>query len=193
MIVLIDNYDSFTWNLVQYFGDLGRKVEVHRNDRITVVDVLAKKPEAVVISPGPGTPDDSGICPELIAAADVPVLGICLGHQAIGQVFGGKVTRGPEPVHGKVHHITHTGKGLFSGVINPCPVTRYHSLIVEKSGLPECLAIDAESEDGIIMALHHKDRPVYGVQFHPESIATENGHKMLANFLDLADNFTGAG
>ncbi len=188
MIVLIDNYDSFTFNLVQYFGDLGQEVAVYRNDRISVDEVINLKPDAVVISPGPGDPDHAGICLEMIARAtarSLPLLGVCLGHQALGQVFGGKVIRAPAPLHGKISSIYHNGNSLFKGLPSPFSATRYHSLIVERDTLPECLDITAETGDGLIMGLHHKERPVCGVQFHPESIATENGHNILKNFLNL--------
>lgn len=187
-LVLIDNYDSFTFNLVQYFGDLGWACDVHRNDRISVDEVLKLKPAGIVISPGPSDPDHAGICLDLIAAAgehDVPLLGVCLGHQAIGQAFGGNVIRGPKPMHGKISQITHQSKGVFAGLPSPYPVTRYHSLVVEKSSLPFCLEITAESDDGLIMGLEHKAKPIHGVQFHPESIATENGHDLLKNFVGL--------
>ncbi len=187
MIVLIDNYDSFTYNLVQYFGELGRKVDVYRNNKITVNEVKELKPEAIVISPGPSDPDHAGICLETIetaAEAGIPLLGVCLGHQAIGQAFGGKVIRAPVPLHGKVSKITHKGESVFRGMPDPFPATRYHSLIVERESLPESLEITAETEDGIIMGLAHREKPVHGVQFHPESIATKNGHTILENFLN---------
>jgi anthranilate synthase component II len=188
MLLLIDNYDSFTYNLVHYLGELGHISEIHRNDKISVADVMAKKPSAIVLSPGPCTPSEAGICLDLIriAAPTIPILGVCLGHQAIGQVFGGVVTRAPTPMHGKMSTLSSTGAGLFKGVPNRFEVTRYHSLIVERATLPECLAVTAESEDGLIMGLQHKTLPVHGVQFHPESIASEYGHALLANFLHLA-------
>lgn len=189
MFILIDNYDSFTWNLVQYFGELGVPTDVYRNDKISSDDVIAQKPDGIILSPGPGTPDESGICLELITKADnadIPLLGICLGHQSIGQIYGGVVKRGPEPVHGKCHRISHTGKGLFKNIADQPEVTRYHSLIVERDTLPDMLEVTAETEDGIIMGLMHKDKPIHGLQFHPESIATEHGHDLLKNFVDIA-------
>ena len=188
MLLLIDNYDSFTYNLVHVLGELGAACEVHRNDRITVADVLAAEPEAIVISPGPCTPSEAGICLELIAEAAprIPLLGVCLGHQSIGQAFGGKVIRAPEPMHGKLSTIRHKGMGLFEGLPDRFEVTRYHSLIVERASLPDALEVTAETADGIIMGLAHKRHPVHGVQFHPESIASEHGHDLIANFLRLA-------
>jgi anthranilate synthase component II len=188
MIVLIDNYDSFTFNLVHYLGDLGAAVRVHRNDRTTVKSVLAADPDAIVLSPGPCTPKEAGICLDLIAeaSADVPILGVCLGHQAIGHAFGGIVGRAPSPVHGKLSTIRHTGGSIFRGINAPFQATRYHSLIVERATLPDDLTITAETEDGLIMGLSHRELPVHGVQFHPESIASEHGHLMLKNFLDTA-------
>jgi anthranilate synthase component 2 len=188
MFLLIDNYDSFTYNLVHYLGELGAEVDVHRNDTITVDAALALKPQGIVISPGPCDPDRSGICLELIERASprIPILGVCLGHQAIGQAFGGRVVRAPVPMHGKVSAIYHKGTGVLRGLPNPFHATRYHSLIVERSSLPECLEVTAETKDGLIMGLAHRSLPVHGVQFHPESIATEHGHDMLRNFLELA-------
>ena len=188
MILLIDNYDSFTFNLVHYLGDVGARCEVRRNDSLTVAQALAMAPEAIVLSPGPCTPNEAGICLELIAAAAgrIPILGVCLGHQAIGQAFGGKVIRAPEPMHGKVSEVTHDGSGLFADVPSPVAVTRYHSLIVQRDTLPDCLAVTAESADGLIMGLAHRTLPIWGVQFHPESIASAHGHTMLANFLAMA-------
>jgi anthranilate synthase component 2 len=188
MLLLIDNYDSFTWNLVQYLGDLGTEVEVRRNDQISVDQALALRPKAVVISPGPCDPDKAGICLPLIGAVTgkIPLLGVCLGHQAIGQAFGGKVIRAPQPMHGKMDMIHHTGKGLFKDVPSPFKATRYHSLIVERESLPGCLEVTGETKDGLIMALQHQQHPIFGVQFHPESIASEHGHALLANFLALA-------
>ncbi len=186
MILLIDNYDSFTYNLVQYLGDLGADVVVHRNNKITVEESLALKPDGVVISPGPSDPDHAGICLSLIQACadhDIPLFGVCLGHQALGQVFGGKVIRAPEPLHGKVSSIHHKGKSVFKDLPTPFDATRYHSLIVERETLPDTLEITAETEDGLIMGLAHKTKPIHGVQFHPESIATQNGHAMLSTFL----------
>lgn len=189
MFLLIDNYDSFTYNLLHYLGDLGADVEVHRNDALTVDEALALAPEAIVISPGPGTPDDTGICQDLLraaAASKLPVFGVCLGHQTIGQIFGARVSRAPVPMHGKVDEIRHEGAGVFKGLPSPLTATRYHSLVVEKNGLPDCLAVTAETADGLIMGLSHIDLPIHGVQFHPESIATEIGHDLLANFIELA-------
>jgi anthranilate synthase component 2 len=188
MLILIDNYDSFTYNLVHFLGELGAPCEVIRNDKITADNVLKKKPKAIVLSPGPCTPNEAGICLDLIAKAGpkIPLLGVCLGHQAIGQVYGGNVIRAPEPMHGKLSTIRHTGKGVFKGLPERFEVTRYHSLIVERKSLPDCLEITAETADGIIMGLQHKSHPVHGVQFHPESIASEQGHALLANFLELA-------
>jgi anthranilate synthase component 2 len=188
MIVLIDNYDSFTFNLVQYFGDLGAPCEVFRNDKISVEDVLRLMPQGIVISPGPGNPDQAGICLDLIKSAgeqDIPLFGVCLGHQSIGQVFGGNVIRAPRPMHGKISEIRHTNTGIFKGLPSPFPVTRYHSLIVERATLPFCLNISAETDDGLIMALQHKTKPIHGVQFHPESIATAHGHDLIKNFIGL--------
>ena len=188
MLLLIDNYDSFTYNLVHYLGELGAVPEVVRNDRITVEAAIALKPQAIVLSPGPCTPNEAGICLDLIRAAGptIPVLGVCLGHQAIGQVYGGKVIRAPAPMHGKLSSIRSQGRGLFEGVTGRFEVTRYHSLIVERASLPDCLAITAETDDGIIMGLEHRTHLVHGVQFHPESIASEHGHDLLANFLKFA-------
>ncbi len=188
MIVLIDNYDSFTFNLFHYLGGLGAKVVVHRNDKISTADVLAAEPDAIVLSPGPCTPDDAGICLDLIAKAapNIPILGVCLGHQAIGQAFGGQVVRAPVPVHGKLSLIRHRGAGLFRGINGPFEATRYHSLVVDRASFPSVLSITAETEDGLVMGLAHNALPVHGVQFHPESIASQHGHLILKNFLDLA-------
>jgi anthranilate synthase component 2 len=188
MIILIDNYDSFTFNLVHYLGGLGAEVAVHRNDKITTAEVTAAEPEAIVLSPGPCTPNEAGICLDLIAqaSATIPMLGVCLGHQAIGQAFGGDVIRAPQPVHGKLSEMSHEGKGIFRGINAPFRATRYHSLVVDRATLPDDLAVTAETQDRLIMALEHKTRPVHGVQFHPESIASEHGHVILKNFLDLA-------
>ncbi len=188
MYLLIDNYDSFVYNLYHYFGELDAEMEVKRNDAIAVAEALALKPKGIVISPGPCDPDQAGICLALIetAAGKLPILGVCLGHQAIGQAMGGKVIRAPVPMHGKVSEIHHTGSDVFQGLPNPFPATRYHSLIVERKTLPDCLRVTAETEDGLIMGLAHKDLPIYGVQFHPESIASEHGHTVLQNFLTLA-------
>ncbi len=188
MLLLIDNYDSFTYNLVHFLGDLGASCHVVRNDKITVAEAVRLKPKAIVLSPGPCTPTEAGICLDLIAkaGADIPILGVCLGHQAIGQAYGGQVIRAAQPMHGKLSTLRHGGKGLFKGTPGRFEVTRYHSLIVERATLPPDLEITAETDDGIIMGLRHKTHPVHGVQFHPESIASEHGHSLLANFLDLA-------
>jgi anthranilate synthase component 2 len=188
MIVLIDNYDSFTFNLVHYLGGLGADVLVHRNDKISSEAVLAMAPEAIVLSPGPCTPNEAGICLDLIgkAAGQVPLLGVCLGHQAIGQAFGGRIVRAPVPVHGKLSEIVHTGSGVFRGINGPFKATRYHSLVVDRESLPREISVNAEIGDGLVMGLMHESLPVHGVQFHPESIASEHGHLMLKNFLDIA-------
>jgi anthranilate synthase component II len=188
MLLLIDNYDSFTYNLVHYLGELGAECEVHRNDKISTAEAMKRKPKAIVLSPGPCTPNEAGICLDLIreAGPKIPLLGVCLGHQSIGQVYGGKVIRAPEPIHGKLSTIHHSGKSVFKYLPPRFLVTRYHSLIVERATLPDCLEITAETDDGIIMGLQHKTHPVHGVQFHPESIASEQGHALLANFLELA-------
>jgi anthranilate synthase component 2 len=186
MFLLIDNYDSFTYNLWHYLGELGAEVVVRRNDQIAVEAALAMRPQGIVISPGPSDPDHAGICLELVRrAGDIPLLGVCLGHQAIGQAFGGKVVRAPVPMHGKVSAIRHDGSGVFAGLPNPFAATRYHSLIVERASLPAPVTVTAET-DGLIMGLAHRERPVHGVQFHPESIASEKGHDLLRNFLTLA-------
>ncbi len=185
-VTLIDNYDSFTFNLVHYFGSLGADVTVWRNDARTPAEIVGERPDAIVLSPGPCTPREAGICLDLIAEAkDIPLLGVCLGHQAIGQTFGGEVVRAPLPVHGKVATITHRGEAIFRGINGPFRATRYHSLVVDRPSLPDALAITAEA-DGLIMGLSHRQRPIHGVQFHPESIASENGHLILSNFLQLA-------
>ena len=188
MLLLIDNYDSFTYNLVHFLGELGAPCEVRRNDRLTVDEALALKPKAIVLSPGPCTPTQAGICLELVekAGSKVPILGVCLGHQTIGQAYGGKVIRAPEPMHGKLSTIRHKGKSLFADLPSRIEVTRYHSLIVERASLPAELEVTAETSDGLIMGLAHKRHPVHGLQFHPESIASEHGHDLLANFLKLA-------
>ena len=187
MIVLIDNYDSFTFNLFHYLGGLGADVTVHRNDKISVADVMALEPEAIVLSPGPCTPNEAGICLDLIAKASptTPILGVCLGHQAIGQAFGGKVVRAT-PLHGKVSDISHKSTGVFRGINGPLKATRYHSLVVERASMPNALTVNAETADRLVMGLMHESLPVHGVQFHPESIASEHGHLMLRNFLELA-------
>jgi anthranilate synthase component 2 len=188
MIVLIDNYDSFTFNLFHYLGGLGADVVVHRNDKIEPDDVMASQPDAIVLSPGPCTPNEAGICLDLIgkAAATIPILGVCLGHQAVGQAFGGKVVRAPKPIHGKLSEIKHAGKGVFRGINAPFKATRYHSLVVDQATLPEELSVTAETDDKLIMGLMHRALPVHGVQFHPESIASEHGYVILRNFLDIA-------
>ena len=189
MLLLIDNYDSFTYNLVHYLGELGADVVVRRNDSLDAAAALALQPDAVVLSPGPCDPDRAGVCLPLIAAAAearLPLLGVCLGHQAIGQAFGGKVVRAPQPIHGKVSAMFHDGKGVLKGLPSPFDATRYHSLVVERATLPACLEITATTEDGLIMALQHRELPVHGVQFHPESIASQHGHAILQNFLELA-------
>ena len=188
MIVLIDNYDSFTFNLFHYLGGLGADVVVHRNDKVAAAQVMAMEPEAIVLSPGPRTPRDAGICLELIAkaASSIPVLGVCLGHQAIGEAFGGAVVRAPVQLHGKLSEIRHQGAGIFRGINAPFRATRYHSLVVDRPSLPDELAVTAETGDHIIMGLAHRTLAVHGVQFHPESIASEYGHLILRNFLDIA-------
>ena len=187
MFLLLDNYDSFTYNLRHYLGELGAEVEVRRNDVISVDEALALGAEGIVISPGPCDPDRAGICLDVIekAAGRLPILGVCLGHQCIGQVFGGKVVLAPKPMHGKVSEITHTGEGVLTGLPSPFKATRYHSLTVERESLPDCLEITAESDDGVIQGLCHRDLPIHGVQFHPESIASEHGHQVIQNFLDI--------
>jgi anthranilate synthase component 2 len=188
MILVVDNYDSFTYNLVHYLAELGAETVVRRNDAITVQDAFAMKPQAVLLSPGPCAPDQAGICLPILRGApeDLPILGVCLGHQAIGQAFGGDVIRAKTLMHGKTSRIHHADKGLFKGVPNPFTATRYHSLAVDRTTLPADLEVTAWTDDGEIMGLQHKTRPIHGVQFHPESIATENGHQLIANFLDLA-------
>ncbi|RMD94584.1 MAG: aminodeoxychorismate/anthranilate synthase component II [Alphaproteobacteria bacterium] len=188
MLLLIDNYDSFTFNLVHYLGELGAEVEVRRNDALSVEEALAMRPAGIVLSPGPCDPDRAGICLELTRAAaetGVPLLGVCLGHQTIGQAFGGRVVRAGEIVHGKLGEIHHRGVGVFAGLPSPLRATRYHSLVVERESLPAALEITAELADGTIMGLRHREKPIEGVQFHPESIASEHGHEMLKNFLDM--------
>ncbi len=188
MILVIDNYDSFTYNLVHYLNELGAETLVHRNDALSVEEALGMKPQGVLLSPGPRTPNEAGICLDLLAAApdDLPILGVCLGHQAIGQAYGGDVIRAKAVMHGKTSPIEHEGKGIFAGLPKPFTATRYHSLSVEQATLPEALEVTAWTQDGEIMGFRHRQRPVHGVQFHPESIATEGGHAMLANFLKLA-------
>jgi anthranilate synthase component II len=188
MLLLIDNYDSFTFNLYHFLGDVGARCEVWRNDKISVEDALARGPEAIVLSPGPCTPNEAGICLDLITAAagKVPILGVCLGHQALGQALGGNVVRAPVPMHGKVSRIFHGGTDLLEDLPSPFSATRYHSLIVDRASLPSVLVPTAWTEDGLLMAMRHRSLPLFGVQFHPESIASQHGHELLANFLRLA-------
>ncbi|MGI9380676.1 MAG: anthranilate synthase component II [Methyloligellaceae bacterium] len=188
MIILIDNYDSFTYNLVHYFGELGALCQVYRNDKITVDEALKKKPKAIVISPGPCDPDRAGICLDLVerAGPDIPIFGVCLGFQTIGQAYGGSIVRAPQLMHGKMSTIRCKPKGVFKGLPKSFEATRYHSLIVERKSLPKKLVVTAETTDGVIMGLQHKTDPIHGVQFHPESITSEHGHAILENFLDLA-------
>ena len=185
MLLMIDNYDSFTYNLVQYLGELGEDVQVHRNDQISLDAIERLAPEYIVISPGPCTPNEAGISVPLIRrfAGDVPILGVCLGHQSIGQAFGGRIVHAKSVMHGKTSAIRHEGKGVFAGLANPLTATRYHSLVIERASLPECLEVTAWSDDGEIMGVRHRDMAVQGVQFHPESILTEAGHELLQNFL----------
>lgn len=194
MLLLIDNYDSFTYNLVHFLGELGSDVHVVRNDKIAVDDALAMKPEAIVLSPGPCDPDKAGICLELVkkAGGHVPLMGVCLGHQTIGQIYGGNVVRAPSLMHGKMSTVHHTGQGLFKGLNQDFEATRYHSLVVDRATLPDVLEITAETSDGIVMGVQHKTHPVHGVQFHPESIASEQGHALLKNFLDIAQAYNNA-
>ena len=188
MLLLIDNYDSFTYNLAHFLGELGAEVVVKRNDAITVEALLRDAPEAVVMSPGPRDPDRAGICLELVAraAGKIPLFGVCLGYQAIGQAFGGRIVRAPYVMHGKLSPVRHNGKGVFAGLPNPFQATRYHSLTVERESVPDCLEITAETDDGVILGLSHRELPIHGVQFHPESIASEQGHALLKNFLEIA-------
>ena len=188
MLLLIDNYDSFTYNLFHYLGELGEDVVVRRNDQISAADALAMKPGCIVLSPGPCDPDKAGICLELIrtAGGKIPLLGVCLGHQAIGQAYGGKIVRAPAPMHGKLSRIHHTGESVFRGLEDGFLATRYHSLVIDRPTLPASLKITAETDDGVIMGVAHKTHPVHGVQFHPESIASQHGHALLQNFLRLA-------
>jgi anthranilate synthase component 2 len=186
-IIIIDNYDSFTYNLVQYLGDLGAETAVYRNDQLSSEEIFKLRPKGIVISPGPSDPDHAGICLDVIkqaAECDMPLFGVCLGHQAIGQVFGGKIVR-IAPMHGKTSNMYHEELSVFKGLPSPFEATRYHSLTVEPESLPDCLDVTAKTEDGIIMGLQHKTKPIHGVQFHPESIATEHGHDMIKNFLDI--------
>ncbi len=195
MFLLIDNYDSFTYNLYHYMEEIGAKVEVFRNDAITVDEILKRKStgdlQGVILSPGPRTPDEAGICLDLIKQADgrLPILGVCLGHQSIGQIYGGRVIRAPYLMHGKVSDIHHKGESVFKGFDTPFRATRYHSLIVARDSLPACLRVTAETEDGLIMGLAHESHPVHGVQFHPESIESEYGHDLLRNFVEIANEF----
>ena len=191
MLLLIDNYDSFTYNLFHYLGELGAEVRVVRNDEISAAEALGLRPEGIVLSPGPCTPNEAGICLDVIQQAEgrMPILGVCLGHQAIGQVYGGKVVRAPEPMHGKLSRVHHTGKSVFRGLNNDFLATRYHSLTIDPPSVPPVLEVTATSEDGVIQGVMHKSHPVHGVQFHPESIASENGHALLANFLQIARDF----
>jgi anthranilate synthase component 2 len=198
MIVLIDNYDSFTFNLVHYLGGLGADVAVHRNDAVSADQVIAMNPDAIVLSPGPCTPTEAGICLDLIdrtrnlSDGAIPVLGVCLGHQSIGQAFGGDVVRAPSPVHGKLSDIRHEGQSVFRGINGPFKATRYHSLVVKRDTMPAELQVTAQTDDGLVMGLSHRTLPLHGVQFHPESIASEHGHLILKNFLDLAAAWNGA-
>ena len=189
MLMLIDNYDSFTYNLAHYLGELGAEVTVKRNDAITVDELLDCAPEAIVMSPGPCDPDRAGICLELVErlAGSIPLFGVCLGHQAIAQAFGAKVVRAPYVMHGKLSPVRHNGEGVFRGLPNPFQATRYHSLTIERDSVPDCLEITAETDDGVILGLSHREMPVHGVQFHPESIASEQGHALLKNFLEIAE------
>ena len=186
MILVIDNYDSFTYNLVQYLGEMGAELDVRRNDTLTVADVAAMGPEKILISPGPGTPDDAGITLDLIRefGPRIPIFGVCLGQQAIGQALGGRVVRADKLMHGKTSLVNHYGQGVFKGLPTPLEATRYHSLVVERATLPECLEITAEADDGEIMGLRHKSWPLEGVQFHPESVLTQHGKQMMRNFLE---------
>lgn len=188
MFLLIDNYDSFTYNLYHFLGDLGAEVEVRRNDALSAQEAVDLAPEGIILSPGPCDPDRAGICLEVIrlAAGKLPILGVCLGHQSIGQAFGGTVTRGPIPMHGKTSPVRHEGSDVFGGLPSPLTATRYHSLIVAREDLPDCLQVTAETDDGVIMGLRHRELAIFGVQFHPESIASEQGHALLANFLRLS-------
>ena len=191
MFLVIDNYDSFTYNLVHYIGELGAELKVVRNDKISVDEVVRLDPEGVILSPGPCTPNEAGICLDLIGrlGAEMPIFGVCLGHQSIGQAYGGKVIRAPHLMHGKTSTIHHDGRGVFRGLNNDFTATRYHSLIVERQSLPPSLIPVAHSDDGLIMGMMHAEHPVHGVQFHPESVASENGHRILKNFLDIAGDF----
>jgi len=191
VLLLIDNYDSFTYNLFHYLGELGAEVRVVRNDEISAAEALGMKPEGIVLSPGPCTPNEAGICLDVIKQANgsMPILGVCLGHQAIGQVYGGAIVRAPEPMHGKLSRVHHTGKSVFRGLNNDFLATRYHSLTIDPPSMPSVLEVTATSDDGVIQGVMHKTHPVHGVQFHPESIASENGHALLNNFLTIARDF----
>ena len=193
MFLLLDNYDSFTYNLRHYLGELGAEVEVRRNDAVSADEALSLGAEGIIISPGPCDPDRAGICLEVMekAAGRLPVLGVCLGHQCIGQAFGAKVVRAPKPMHGKISEITHNATGVLAAIPSPFKATRYHSLTLEPGSLPDCLEITAESDDGVIQGIAHRDLPLHGVQFHPESIASEHGHQLIQNFLDIARGKTG--
>ena len=193
MFLLLDNYDSFTYNLRHYLGELGAEVEVRRNDAVSADEALSLGAEGIIISPGPCDPDRAGICLEVVekAAGRRPVLGVCLGHQCIGQAFGAKVVRAPKPMHGKISEITHNATGVLAAIPSPFKATRYHSLTLEPGSLPDCLEITAESDDGVIQGIAHRDLPLHGVQFHPESIASEHGHQLIQNFLDIARGKTG--
>jgi anthranilate synthase component II len=188
MILVIDNYDSFTYNLVHYVEDLGAETAVFRNDAVTPADILKKKPKGVILSPGPCTPNEAGVCLEFLRVApkDLPILGVCLGHQAIGQAYGGEIVSARAIMHGKLSEIRHKSRGLFRGLPSPLTATRYHSLAIKRDTFPDVLEIDAETEDGEVMGMHHKERPIFGVQFHPESIASQHGHAMIGAFLDAA-------
>ena len=190
MFLLIDNYDSFTYNLLHFLGELGADVVVKRNDAITPAEAIAMKPQGIVISPGPCDPPQAGICLDLLAALpdEMPVFGVCLGHQSIAQHFGATIVRAPKPMHGKVDTINHNGRGVFAGVPSPLEATRYHSLTVEPESMPDCLEVTASSDDGVIQGITHKTRPMFGVQFHPESIASEHGHDILKNFIDISSS-----
>jgi anthranilate synthase component II len=193
-VTLIDNYDSFTFNLVHYLGALGAQVKVLRNDQASVAEIVGDNPDCIVLSPGPCTPHEAGVCLDLIraASAKIPIFGVCLGHQAIGEAFGGDVVRAPLPIHGKIHDMLHQGETVFHGLPSPFKATRYHSLVVRRDSLPTELAVTAQTADGLVMGLSHLTRPVHGVQFHPESIASEHGHALLRNFLDLAKGWNAA-
>lgn len=193
MFLLIDNYDSFTFNLVHFMGEAGAEFDVVRNDTLSVEQAMGRGAQGIVLSPGPCTPNEAGICVDLIkaAAGKLPILGVCLGHQSIGQAFGGKVIRAPQAMHGKLSRVSHSDKGVFAGLPNPFEATRYHSLIVERDSLPDCFEITAETEDGIIMGMQHREYAIHGIQFHPESIATQHGRELLRNFLNIAGHNTG--